>query len=90
MITLEAMSAGLPVVATNRGALPELIENNRTGLLVEYNSYKIAEVIVNVINNKEKSNKLGKNAKQYISNNNFDENQIGKVWEELMISQIKS
>jgi glycosyltransferase involved in cell wall biosynthesis len=34
---LEAMSLGTPVVATTAGGNPELIENEREGLLAEYN-----------------------------------------------------
>ncbi|HMR31944.1 MAG TPA: glycosyltransferase family 4 protein [Geminicoccaceae bacterium] len=32
---IEAMAAGLPVIATNAGAAPEIVENGVTGLLVE-------------------------------------------------------
>ena len=35
MATLEAMAAGLPVVGTSAGGLPELVEDGRTGYVVE-------------------------------------------------------
>lgn len=35
LVPVEAMAAGVPVIANNRGAMPELIVNNKTGFLVE-------------------------------------------------------
>ncbi|WP_289018877.1 glycosyltransferase [Desulfobacter postgatei] len=39
---LEAMAAGRPVVAYNRGALPELIEHGENGFLVPYKNIEAA------------------------------------------------
>jgi len=36
-VVLEAMSAGLPVVTTNTGAFPELVEEGKTGFLIDSN-----------------------------------------------------
>lgn len=42
---LAAMSAGVPVVASRVGGLPEIVEHERTGLLVENNVDAIAAAI---------------------------------------------
>jgi glycosyltransferase involved in cell wall biosynthesis len=50
---LEAMAAGLPVIATNVGALPEMLENERSGFLVSVGdvaslSQRILELVEDV------------------------------------------
>lgn len=35
MVTIEAMSSGLPVIGVNGGATPEIVENEKSGFLVE-------------------------------------------------------
>lgn len=46
MPPVEAMAAGLPVVAGRAGALPETVEHDRTGLLVERGSVEaLAEAL---------------------------------------------
>ena len=37
MVLLEAMSAGIPVIGTDCGGIPEIIHHEKTGLLVPQN-----------------------------------------------------
>ena len=87
LITLEAMSIGLPLVATNRGALKELIEDNETGLLVNFDSDEIAAALLELVNDIEKAKKLGEKAK--IATKKYNENRLGKVWEDFLMAKIR-
>ena len=61
---IEAMQAGLPIVATNVGGNSELIEDNITGLLAEAgNAESLAQKIIELIKNPALKNKLGQQAK---------------------------
>jgi len=60
---IEAMQAGLPIIATQVGGNPELIKNNQTGLLTETkNPPKLAEKIKELVNNPELGKRFGANA----------------------------
>lgn len=49
---LEAMSAGKPIVGTRVGGIPALIEEGRTGILVEpYDEQSLADGILRLVNN---------------------------------------
>ncbi len=64
-VILEAMSAGLVIVTTAIPANEELIENNRTGLLVAPEDVKeLANAIHKLIDSPSLSKKMGKNAKE--------------------------
>lgn len=57
---LEAMASGLPVIATQVGGNPELVEENRTGMLVPpANSIRLAEAIGSYLKNREKLKQQG-------------------------------
>src|SRR3989339_90123 len=62
---IEAMLAGLPIVATSVGGNGELIEDQQTGILVDtQNAEKLAKQIINTLRNQELMNKMAINAKQ--------------------------
>ncbi|OGF28191.1 hypothetical protein A2477_04075 [Candidatus Falkowbacteria bacterium RIFOXYC2_FULL_47_12] len=62
---LEAMQAGLPIVATTVGAIPEVITDKKNGLLVEpKNSEELAEKIKYLIDNPDVAKKFGEQAKE--------------------------
>lgn len=64
-IILETMAAEIPIIATKVGALNEIIENNKQGILIEpKNSEKLAENIFELIKNPELMQKLKTNSKQ--------------------------
>lgn len=59
-VALESLSTGTPVVAANKGGLPEIVQNGLTGLIVDPNSKKLARAIENMLN---KLPKFEKNVK---------------------------
>ncbi len=62
------MESGLPVVATNVGGLPELVQNEKTGLMVEQkDSIAIAKAIERFLNDSKFRNLIIKNSKQIVN-----------------------
>ena len=62
---LEVMSLGTPIITTNIGGNPEVIENGKDGILVGYNDKeKIRKAILFIENNPALSEDLAKNAKE--------------------------
>jgi len=63
----EAMSMEKPIIASNVGGIPEMIYDNKTGLLVNENDVNAwIEKISFLLNNKEISIQLGKEARNLI------------------------
>lgn len=62
---MEAMAAGLPVIASKVGGIPELIDNNINGILIEpKKSDLIAEEIVKLLEQPAVAKRLAKKAEQ--------------------------
>jgi glycosyltransferase involved in cell wall biosynthesis len=58
---LEAMRAGLPVVATSVNGIPEEVEHGKTGLTVPHQDVQaLADALSILINSPDKRNQMGK------------------------------
>jgi glycosyltransferase involved in cell wall biosynthesis len=59
-VLLEAMQYGLPIVATNEGAIPEIVTNGETGYVVPKSSPRdLADKIQLLLENPELRRKMG-------------------------------
>ncbi|MBC7486850.1 MAG: glycosyltransferase family 4 protein [Cytophagaceae bacterium] len=66
-VLMEAMSSGIPVVATKVGGVPELVQNGINGFLVDSGSpIQLADCISQLINSKELRTKFSDNGRKYI------------------------
>ena len=69
-VLLEAGYASLPIIASNVGGIPEIIENNKTGILISTkNSEEIKNSIEYLIKNPLKSKVLGDSLKEKVAKN---------------------
>ncbi len=73
-VLLEAMSYGLPSVATSVGAIPEIITDGVSGFIVPKNSPQLlSEAISKLIVSEELRNRMGIEGRKSITNNFSDE-----------------
>ena len=57
---LEAMSAGLPIVATNVGGNPEIVIDNKSGMIVPpQNINSMANAIIRIMSDKDTAKQMG-------------------------------
>ena len=85
---LEAMSSGLPIVATRVGGIPLQVKDGKNGFLVESgNEVALAEKLLDLLNNPQKAKKMGlENRKWVIKHFSWEESakKLKKVYEELL------
>jgi glycosyltransferase involved in cell wall biosynthesis len=84
LVILEAMQLGIPIIASRVGAIPEIIDNNITGFLVDSNSHdQIVEKVILLISDSLLRQKMGKAA-----NEKYKEKYTLKKFEQNMLNVI--
>ena len=64
---VEAMASGLPVVAANGGAVPEIVEDGKTGIWVERgNSTELAHAVLRLLDDENLRKSMGKAGRQRV------------------------
>lgn len=65
IVLLEAMASGKPIISTSVGAIPEVVEEGKTGILVPPENPKaLAKGILELVNNKKLRQKMGKEGRK--------------------------
>jgi glycosyltransferase involved in cell wall biosynthesis len=82
-VILEAMAAGVPVVASRVGGVPEVIEHEKTGLLVPpSDDLQLAEAIERFVCQPSLRLQCARRARQYAAEH-FDWGRVSDQYEEL-------
>ena len=81
---MEAMALGLPVVSTNVGGIPYLLENQVDALLVaDGNVTQMVQAIEYCVENSIKAQKIALNARKKVEK--FDWNLVKEEWKSILI-----
>lgn len=78
---LLAMSAGVPIVASNVGGIPEIVQHEQTGLLVENNPKDIAAAILRLKNDGAFACRLAARARQSVEQRFSVSNMVSRTIE---------
>lgn len=76
---LEAMACKIPIITTNVGGNKELLENNKSGIMLEPNSpQKILEESLELFSNKQRAIELSEEAFKQVQK--YDWSHVGKLY----------
>ena len=80
LVVLEAMSAGVPVVAVNVSGLSEIIEHEKNGLLIDERSGQaLAWAVRAAVENQELRTEMINQAYQHVRNRFSEENMLSEI-----------
>jgi glycosyltransferase involved in cell wall biosynthesis len=81
-VLLEAMAAARPIVATRTGAIPEMIHDGESGILVEPGeSSELSNAILYLLDHPEKAAAMGQRALQSVSD--FSQERERQAWRDV-------
>jgi len=70
LILLEAQASGTPVISTDRGGMPEIVKNGKTGVIIPANNDTIlADNIIKLLENDIECRAMGKNGRAVVLKN---------------------
>ena len=85
-VVLEAMALRLPIVATAAGGTPELIEDGRTGLLVNFSDRDLVRTLERLADDRHLRKSLGKQAQEAVRDKFSIHSLVARV-EEVLIGE---
>jgi glycosyltransferase involved in cell wall biosynthesis len=87
-VILEAMAAGLPVVAYSVGGNSELLGDQRGVLIPAGNEINFADVVQNLLSDSAFRQKLGRNAQQF-AQENFSLDRVRQRYVDLYVTLLQ-
>jgi glycosyltransferase involved in cell wall biosynthesis len=85
LVIIEAMQCGLPVISTREGGIPSLIDEGRTGFLVDGTTAELATKIQYLINHPEQNRSMGLAGKQ-----KYNDHHTLEIFEQNLVNTLKT
>lgn len=74
IVNLEAMAAGIPIVSSNLGGIPDIVKDGENGLLAKpYDIEMVAEKLIKLLKDDDMRVEMGQNGLKMVDNYTWDE-----------------